>query len=46
MPWSKDKGGYTTKRGGWIKNPKLYEQLKQKMSKTKAAKIANSKSKN
>lgn len=47
MPWKKNKGGgYKTSKGGNVKNPKQYEALRKKgMSKDKAAKITNSKSK-
>lgn len=45
MPWKKNKGGgFSTKRGGNVKNPAQYEALRKKgMSKKKAARIANSK---
>lgn len=44
MPWSKSGSGYTTKRGGFIRNPKQYEALKAGgMSKAKAARITNAK---
>lgn len=47
MPWSKNKGGgYSTSKGGNVKDPKLYEELiKEGKTKTQAAKIANSKGK-
>jgi hypothetical protein len=42
MPWRRRGSGYTTKRGGLIRRPKVYEALRRKgASKTKAAKIAN-----
>lgn len=46
MPWKKQGKGYTTKRGGHVKNPAQYEKLKAKgMSKAKAARITNAKRK-
>lgn len=43
MPWRKQGKGYTTKKGGHVRNPAQYEALKGKgMSKKKAARIANS----
>lgn len=42
MPWRKRGTGYTTKRGGFIRRPKVYEALRRKgASQAKAAKIAN-----
>ena len=43
MPWQKKGSGYTTKEGGFIKNPKQYEALKGKYGKARAAAITNSK---
>ena len=44
MPWRKTGSGFTTKRGGFVKNPKQYEALKAEgMSKAKAARITNAK---
>lgn len=43
MPWTKTKGGYTTKAGGFVKNPKQYEALKGKYGKARAAAITNAK---
>ena len=44
MPWTKTKGGFTTKQGGFVRNPKQYEALKASgMSKAKAARITNAK---
>lgn len=43
MPWKKSGSGYTTSRGGFIKNPKQYEALKAKYGKARAAAITNSK---
>ena len=44
MPWRRQGKGFTTKRGGNIAKPKMYEALrKQGMSKTKAARITNAK---
>jgi len=46
LPWKKQGKGYTTKRGGNVAKPKVYERLRAKgMSKTKAAKITNSQKK-
>jgi hypothetical protein len=46
MPWKKTGSGYTTRRGGFVKNPGQYEALKKSgMSKGKAARIANAKGK-
>lgn len=48
MPWTKTKTGYKKTRGGkgHIKRPKVYEALRKKgMSKKRAARIANAKSK-
>lgn len=43
MPWKKQGKGYTTKKGGHVKSPAKYEKLRAKgMSKSKAAKITNS----
>lgn len=37
MPWRKQGKGYTTKRGGHVRKPKVYEKLKAKgMSKGKS----------
>lgn len=46
MPWKKNKGGgFSTKNGGNIDNPKQYEALKEQgMSKEKAARITNAQS--
>jgi len=44
MPWKKKGSGYTTARGGFIKNPATYEAIKRdnpKMSKASAAAISN-----
>ena len=44
MPWKKQGKGYTTKRGGNVAKPSMYEALRRKgASKTKAAKITNAK---
>lgn len=43
MPWKKSGSGYTTARGGFVKNPKQYEALKAKYGKARAAAITNSK---
>lgn len=44
MPWRRRKGGYTTRRGGHIVKPAMYERLRTKgLSKTVAAKITNAK---
>lgn len=45
MPWRSTRGGgHTTRRGGFIRNTKMYEALRRKgMSKSKAARISNSK---
>lgn len=46
MPWRKQGKGYTTKPGGHVAKPKMYEALRRKgVSKTKAAKITNAKGK-
>lgn len=45
MPWKKTDGGYTTKKGGFVKNPAQYEALKGKYGKTRAAAITNAKGK-
>jgi hypothetical protein len=45
VPWKRTKGGYTTKRGGFVRRPKLYEKLRRHgMPKKKAARIANKRS--
>ena len=42
MPWKKKGSGYTTKSGGFVKDPAKYEALKrQGHSKASAAAIAN-----
>lgn len=42
MPWSEVGDGYTTARGGFIRNPAQYEALRKKgMSKSQAAAIVN-----
>jgi hypothetical protein len=41
MPWKKTGSGYTTKAGGFVKNPKQYEALKGKYGKARAAAITN-----
>jgi len=41
MPWKKSGSGFTTARGGFVKNPKQYEALKAKYGKERAAKITN-----
>jgi hypothetical protein len=42
MPWTAVNGGYRTKRGGFVRNPKQYEALRRKgMPKDKAAAIVN-----
>jgi hypothetical protein len=42
MPWEKSGSGFTTKRGGHVKNPAQYEKLRGKgMSKERAARIVN-----
>ena len=42
MPWRRRGRGYTTKRGGFVKKPRVYEALRKKgVSKARAAKIAN-----
>ena len=44
MPWRRQGKGYTTKRGGHVAKPKMYEALrKQGKSKSQAAKITNAK---
>ena len=43
MPWKRSGSGYTTARGGFVKNPKQYEALKAKYGKARAAAITNSK---
>jgi hypothetical protein len=45
MPWRRNKGGgYSTKRGGNVAKPSMYEKLRGKgMSKSKAARITNAK---
>jgi hypothetical protein len=46
MPWKREGSGYTTKRGGFVRNPGQYEKLRAKgMSKERAARITNSFSK-
>lgn len=46
MPWKRKGKGYKTSRGGFVKRPKQYEALRRKgMSKSAAARIANSKRK-
>jgi hypothetical protein len=47
MPWKKAGSGYTTRRGGFVKNPKQYEAIKKKpgMTKARAAAITNAKGK-
>lgn len=42
MPWKKSGSGYTTARGGFIRNTAQYEKLKAKgMPKSEAAAISN-----
>jgi len=41
MPWKKADGGFTTAKGGFVKNPKQYEALKGKYGKARAAAITN-----
>jgi len=42
MPWKKKGSGYTTAKGGFIKNPATYEALKREgKSKASAAAISN-----
>jgi hypothetical protein len=44
MPWRRQGKGYTTKRGGNVAKPSMYEALRrQGKSKTAAAKITNAK---
>jgi len=43
VPWKKSGSGYTTARGGFVKNPKQYEALKAKYGKARAAAITNAK---
>lgn len=45
MPWRRNRGGgYRTKRGGNVRNPRQYEALRRKgYSKSRAAKITNAK---
>lgn len=46
MPWKKQGKGYTTKSGGHVAKPSMYEALRRKgASKSKAAKITNAKRK-
>jgi hypothetical protein len=46
MPWRRQGKGYTTKRGGHVAKPSMYERLRGKgMSKAKAARITNAKGK-
>jgi len=46
MPWRRQGKGYTTKRGGHVAKPSMYEKLRGKgYSKAKAAKITNAKGK-
>lgn len=46
MPWRRQGKGYTTKRGGNVAKPSMYEALRrQGKSKTQAAKITNAKAK-
>lgn len=45
MPWEQHGGGYRKKdqkQGGFVKNPKQYEKLKEKYGKERAAAITNS----
>lgn len=44
MPWHKNKGGgYSTRKGGNVANPRQYEALRRKgISKANAARIVNS----
>jgi len=41
MPWKKSGSGYTTAKGGFVKNPKQYEALKARYGKARAAAITN-----
>jgi hypothetical protein len=44
VPWKKSGKGFTTAKGGFVKNPAQYEALKAEgMSKAKAARITNAK---
>lgn len=46
MPWRKQGKGYTTKRGGNVAKPSMYEALRRGgKSKASAAKITNAKGK-
>jgi hypothetical protein len=44
VPWKKSGSGFTTAKGGFVKNPAQYEALKAKgMPKAQAARITNAK---